>query len=107
VHLGARGCLCTCLLILCCKVKPDGSESLRPVDNLSWSAAGGKVDSVNGYTMPLERMSHDTLDELASCMRYFYDSVFVVGLCWVVLWLGRMRCAVLRSVRCQVCLRQM
>lgn len=47
-------------------VKPDGSEKVRAVDNMSWSAFGGlKGDSVNGHVSPSESVRHDSLDGLA------------------------------------------
>ena len=59
--------------------KPDGSTKIRAVDNLSWAAMGPesgtsrckkarKLMSVNGHTVPAEKMHHDTIDDLAVAM---------------------------------------
>jgi hypothetical protein len=65
---------------------------VRAVDHLSWSPgtqrdAGAearpskkarKEMSVNGYTMPTEKMKHDTLDVLAVTMRHYVQVVGVI-----------------------------
>ena len=70
--------------------RADGSIKIRAVDHLSWSPASAceadsqrrpskkarKEFSVNGYTTPAEKMSHDTVDVLAAALRKF---VAVVG----------------------------
>ena len=50
--------------------RKDGSLKIRSVDNLSWSPGKRRrADSMNGYTVPGERMSHDTLDDLLLALR--------------------------------------
>ena len=67
--------------------KPDGSTKVRAVDNLSWAAMGPesgtggssrckkarKLMSVNGHTVPAEKMHHDTIDDLAVAMSKFVE----------------------------------
>ena len=62
--------------------KDDGSSKVRAIDHLSWSPLGSetrdaehrpskrarKEGSVNGHTVPAEKLSHDTLDMLAAAM---------------------------------------
>ena len=69
--------------------KDDGRMKIRAIDHLSWSPStqrrdgmeprpskkARKEDSVNGYTAPAEKMSHDTLDVLAPAMCQFVDKV--------------------------------
>ena len=84
--------------------KPDGGKKVRATDNFSWSTgemyanaklkqcgdiyASAPVDSqkssrkkqvkkgsVSGHTAPSEKLSHDTLDELAEAMGMFVDQV--------------------------------
>ena len=54
----------------------DGSVKRRGVDHFSWSAnGGGKKASVNGSTLPQEKLSHDTLDVLAEILFLFWSLV--------------------------------
>ena len=47
----------------------DGGINVTPIDNFSWSASHlGKQASVNGYMAPQEKLSHETLDDLARIM---------------------------------------
>ncbi len=61
--------------------RPDGTQKVRPIDNMSWSTHGPsgtkrqKRGSVNGHTVPAEKMSHDTLDTLAMTMKKFVSKV--------------------------------
>ncbi len=69
--------------------KKDGSTKLRAIDHLSWSpsTADGagmerrptkkarKEASVNGYTAPAEKISHDTLDALAAALCKYVEVV--------------------------------
>ena len=72
------------------KTKEDGSVSVRPIDNFSWSeppaqetgkkptAAQKKALSVNGHSSVSEKMHHDHLDKLAEMERYALDRTGVV-----------------------------
>ena len=70
--------------------KEDGSMKVRAIDHLSWSPStrcdestaecrptkkARKEASVNGYTLPAEKMSHDTLDVLTAAMRQYKEVV--------------------------------
>ena len=56
--------------------RPDGSVKIRPVDHFSWSGCDRqKENSVNGHTAPREKLSHETLDELAVAMKHFVGAV--------------------------------
>ena len=71
------------------QVKADGSLKVRPVDNFSWGECppGCTLDkqmsrkrarkewSVNGFTAPSERIRHDTIDELATVMTHFVETL--------------------------------
>ena len=71
------------------QAREDGSVKVRPVDNMSWGPAdraavgaqrpskkARKVQSVNGFVAPGEKMHHDTVDTLAAMLRQF---VLIVG----------------------------
>ena len=78
------------------QAKPDGSIKLRAVDNFSWadgnrceaavtarpSKRARKELSVNGHTMPKEKLKHDTLDHLAACMRMLVALTGVIPGLW-------------------------
>ena len=50
----------------------DGSVKIRAIDNFSWSPAERRRDeSANGHTVALEKMEHDTLDDLLAALRCF------------------------------------
>lgn len=56
--------------------RPDGSRKLRAIDNGSWAPKGnGKEESVNGFTMIADSISHHTLDHLSAALRMFYWTV--------------------------------
>lgn len=74
------------------KEKEDGEIKVRAVDHLSWSPGtqgdaempsrpckrARKEASVNGHTVPAEKMRHDTLDSLAVAMRQYVEVVGVI-----------------------------
>ena len=73
------------------KEKENGEVKIRAVDHLSWSPgtveAGDESrpskrarrdSSVNGYTSPAEKMSHDTVDGLDAVLRHFFEVVGAV-----------------------------
>jgi len=94
------------------KEKENGEVKIRAVDHLSWSPgtveAGDESrpskrarrdSSVNGYTSPAEKMSHDTVDGLDAVLRHFFEVVGAVPgmfkVCVVVVWLkGGVFCVV-------------
>jgi len=66
------------------QVKEDGTTKLRPVDHLSWSPGDAeeaptkkdiKRESVNGYTIPQEKMRPDTLDKFIAVLTSFVMTV--------------------------------
>ena len=58
------------------QTRSDGSVKIRPVDHFSWSGCDRqKENSVNGHTAPREKLSHETLDELAVAMKHFVGAV--------------------------------
>ncbi len=56
---------------------------IRPVDNFSWGAAGGrskrkrKLGSINGNCSVPEKLKHDHLDSLAAGMALLWKCVFL------------------------------
>ena len=72
-----------CLRFAVAKTKEDGSTKLRAVDNLSWGATvcleqsqrptkrARKTVSVNGNTMPNEKLKHHTLDSFVDLLKNF------------------------------------
>ncbi len=65
--------------------RPDGSQKVRAVDNLSWSAATEfvsrpckrelKAASVNGHVAPAEKLQHQTLDAFVQALILFRSIV--------------------------------
>ena len=73
------------------QLKPDDTVKLRAVDNMSWApqAQSGadrlswrelREHSVNGRTVPLEKLKHETLDELVLAMTMHVKKIGVPGL---------------------------
>jgi hypothetical protein len=62
--------------------REDGSVKVRAIDHFSWSEAPQaqqrREGSVNGHTVPAERLGHDTLDALGEAMRQFVRRVGVL-----------------------------
>ena len=50
------------------QARVDGSTKLRAIDDFSWSENGELAESVNGHTIPTEKLGHETLDHLAEAM---------------------------------------
>ena len=66
------------------QVREDGSIKMRPIDHLSWSPGDEaeapskkeiKHESVNGYTVPQEKMRPDTLDKFITVLVSFVATV--------------------------------
>ena len=66
------------------QVREDGSIKMRPIDHLSWSPGDEaeapskkeiKHESVNGYTIPQEKMRPDTLDKFITVLVSFVSTV--------------------------------
>ncbi len=66
------------------RAKADGRVKVRAVDNMSWCADAldarcpkrrAKEGSVNGHTMPSEKLKHDTLDVFAQTLVMFVNMV--------------------------------
>ena len=53
----------------------DGSNKLRAIDHFSCAAGKSFEHSVNGFTGVSEKMTHDTIDDLAAAMTRFFHVV--------------------------------
>lgn len=72
------------------KMKDDGSFAVRPVDHFSWSAVRAtgtgktqhrrlqKAASINGACIPVEKLSHDHLDDLAVALEEIWQQTGLV-----------------------------
>ena len=54
------------------QLRTNGTQKLRAIDNLSWSAVSRtRQGSVNGAVRAREKMKHHTIDNLAEAMKHF------------------------------------
>lgn len=52
----------------------DGSKKCHAIGHLSWSLDhGGKIDSLNGQFVAMDKITHDTLDQLCDEVHWFVD----------------------------------
>ena len=72
-------------------LKPDGSDKVRAIDNMSWSAKHGqrkrsraemKAESINGHYTFKSMVEHDHLDQLLDLLRLVHEKLGVVPSLW-------------------------